>query len=185
MNTKVEMHGAAFRTALLELHKLTCDETTAPSELAGQITTARESLQIAARRLSAAVAAEATRAATELEGRAAELARQADGLRKEGDHAQVVAVGTVRGLFGDVAELLAGRRSVRCMELHAQADALQTQVDAMRVDAASFVATANRTGPVTSQKITLSRVRELTPQQLAGNLDDLVDAALNGRLVEG
>lgn len=187
---RLELHAEAFRAAILELHAFTHDDDTAPGKLSGQIAAGREAVGIAARRLSAAHAAQVEAQAGAAEGAAVKLEAKALELRDAAEKQGRIAEGTLRGLYGDdVLVAIVNRgiplRSLKAAELLAQADALASQAEELRTAAVSSRAAA-MCGPVRpGDRVTLARIRELTPMQLAGDCDNLVNAALHGRIVEG
>lgn len=186
----IEQHAAHFRTALLELHDLEHDETTAPAELAGRLANAREALQIAARRLSAARAAQVEVDAGKAEAEARALYTAAAAKRADAELQQRTALGTLTGCFGeDALTAIVNRgivlRSLKALTLDAEADSIVSRADELSTSAAAS-RTAAHVAPVRlGERVTVARIRELTSLQLAGDLDNLTSAALTGRIVEG
>jgi len=176
---------------MIELHNLTHDEETDPGKLSVRIAAAREAVGIAARRLASAHAAYAEAQASQMEAQAHALRTQAEDKRAQAERVQNIAVGTVRGLFGDDFLTSIGNRnirmrSVKALELEGEYAALVSQAEELAAAAASTRATAQCQAPArTDDRVTVARVTEMTPEQLASGIETFVYAALHGRIVEG
>lgn len=177
-------YGEEFKTALLDYAAIHGDMKTPAAKLAVQQANAREVINVAARRMVGAVAADIASLSATLNGKAIALDKLVEAKRNEAERAQSTAIGTVRGLFGDaVASNLTGRRSMKAMELDAEADRMVGQADVLRTDATSYAAGLSLGSLNAKFTITTAVLSEMTAEQMAGSVDNLMAAALSGRII--
>jgi len=177
--TKLEKAAVEFRSAVRAVLELEGDTETDSAKLAPQLTTARETVEIAARRLVSARATDAAERSAALNAEALKIESEAAKIEEQAEHVDRTGEGTVRALYGDVAAsniVSTGRRTLKGDELRSQAAALQGRADSLKVDAKS---TEAQPAQITKHNLTLSN---LDAMQLALSLENVLDALKTGRL---
>lgn len=180
--SKLEKAAAEFFATVRNVLELRSDTETPAPKLATAMTTAKEAVQIAAVRLAVARSETTAESVMKLREDARMATAEAERLEAEADHLDKTARGTVAALYGEAAaENLhsRGKRCLKAIEIRSQAAGFRSRAEFLEADARSTA--GFQPAPTTSAKISM---RDLTPGQVAGRMEDILAALNDGRLQE-